>query len=536
VAEVVAPSSWRVARLFARLRWRHVRNGFRGRGSAAIPGVLSLVAALGVAVLLAVSGVASSSVSFGTARAAVTLVGAIAALGALLMPVVLIGTDDSLSAARLVTFPLSTTDRMAGWTAATAVSPYGLAFGMGVIGLLIGRVRSGAGAAIALLAAVVVIVTLAILNRLLVTALAPLMSGRRGRDIGVMVAALLGMSGWVLSQAGQAVSGISSDRLYGLANIARWFPVAAGGRAIVEAGAGRMAASLSALAVAALGLGLVAALWRLAVVRLDGGLNRGDASSKTLAGASIFRGAKSRLPRSVTGAVAARELTYAGRDPKWRVSVLSSLVVGTVLPIVNVVGGKRTPDLTMFGAFSGLMGALATFNIVGFEGRSLWIHLLSGIAPRDYLRGKALAIVALFLPASVVNVVVLAAITGGWRYLPAGVVLAAGALGAGVGLGVVASVVAPLPPAEGTNPFAVSSGRGCATGLLSMVAILVLGVVQLPAAVGLFLARSHALQCLGIAVANLVLAYGIWRLGLRLAARRMAGREPELQTLVVPVG
>jgi ABC-2 type transport system permease protein len=536
VAEVAAPSSWRVARLFARLRWRHVRSGFRGRGSAAIPGVLSLLSALVFAVLLTASGVASSTVSFATARSAVTLVGAVAALSALLMPVVLLGTDDSLSAARLVTFPLSTVDRMAGWTMATAVSPYGIAVAFGVVGLLIGQVRSAAGAPLAIAAALVVIVTLAMLNRLLVTALAPLMSGRRGRDVGVMVAALLGMSGWVLSQVGQAVSGVSTERLRGFANVARWFPVAAGTRAIVEAGAGQLVAAVSSLAIATLGLAVVAWLWRAAVVRLDSGLNRGDASTKALAGTSIFRGIKGRLPRTVVGAVAARELTYAARDPKWRVSILSSLVVGTVLPIVNVVGGARTPDLTMFGAFSGLLGALATFNIVGFEGRSLWIHLLSGISPREYLRGKALAIVALFLPASVVNVVILAAITGGWRYLPAGIVLAAGALAAGVGLGVVAAVVAPLPPAEGTNPFAVASGRGCATGLLSMVAILALAIVQLPAGLGVLLMKDRPVMCLGVAVANIVLAYGVWRIGLRLASRRMVGREPELQTLVVPVG
>jgi ABC-2 type transport system permease protein len=532
----LAPSPWRVARLFARLRWRLIRSSFRGRGSAALPGIFSLIAALAFAILLTASGVASGSANFSDARAAVTLVGAIFALGALLMPVVLLGIDDSLSAQRLVTFPLTTIDRMAGWTMATAVSPYGLAVVAGVVGLLIGRVRSGAGAVVALAAAVIVIVTLAMLNRLLVTALAPLMSGRRGRDIGVMVAALLGMSGWVLSQLGQAVSGVSRSRLYGIANITRWFPVASGTRAIVEAGAGQHAAAASSTAVAAFGLCVVASLWRVAVTRLDGGLNRGDASTKVQAGASIFRGVKSRLPRTVAGAVAARELTYAARDPKWRVSILSSLVVGTVLPIVNVVGGRRTPDLTMFGAFSGLLGALATFNIVGFEGRSLWIHLLSGVTPRDYLRGKALAIVSLFLPAAALNVVVLAAITSGWRYLPAGVVLAAGALAAGVGLGVVASVVAPLPPAEGTNPFAVASGRGCATGLLSMVAIVALAIVQLPAAIGVLLTKDHPLQCLGIALLNLVLAFGVWRVGLRVASRRMAGREPELQTLVVPVG
>jgi ABC-2 type transport system permease protein len=524
-------------RLFARLRWRLIRNGFRNRGAALIPTIASLVMALSVAVLAGAAGVASSSASFGDARTAVTVIAALLAAGALLLPVVVIGSDDSLSAARLSPFPLTTGERMAGWVGSTLAGPYGIATAVGSICLLIGRVRSLAGAPIAIVAAATLLVNVLIASRFLTTVLAPLMAGRRGRDLGVMIGALLGMSGWVFSQASRSLSGVSQQRWRSLASMFRWVPPGAAGRAIVESGAGHLASGAMSALLALGGLVAFVAAWRWAVARIDTGIGSGDQSAgSSQVGKSIFSGQRRRLPRTIPGAVAARELTYAARDPKWRVAVLSSLIIGTVLPVANVLSGSRSPELTLLGAASGLLGALNIFNVVGYEGRALWIHLLSGIKSRDYLRGKSLAIFVLFAPGAVFTVVVLAAITGGWRYLPAGVLLGLGALGSGIGIGLLPSVVSPIPPAESSNPFAIASGKGCATGMLSLVAMVLLAFVQSPAAIALFFVRHSALACVGVAVANIGIAVLVWRLGLRLAAARMQGREPELQALVVPVG
>jgi ABC-2 type transport system permease protein len=524
-------------RLFARLRWRIIRNGFRGRGAAIIPAIASIVMALSAAVLAGVAGIASASARLHDARTAITVIAATVVAGALLLPVVVIGSDDSLSAARLSPFPLTNGERMAGWVASTLAGPYGIATAVGIVCLLIGRVRSLAGAPIAIIAGATLLITVLIASRFLVTVLAPLMAGRRGRDIGVMIGALLGISGWVFSQVSRNLSGVSRERWQSLEAVFRWVPPGAAGRAIVEAGAGRLASGALAALVAVGGLVVFVAAWRWAVARLDTGIGGGDRSAgSTQVGRSLFSGPLRHLPRTIPGAVAARELTYAGRDPKWRVAVLSSLVIGTVLPVANVLSGSRSPELTLLGAASGLLGALNIFNVVGYEGRALWIHLLSGIQNREYLKGKSLAIFALFAPGSLVTVVVLAAITGGWRYLPAGVLLGLGALGSGIGIGLLPSVISPIPPAESSNPFATASGKGCATGILSLVAMVLLAAVQLPAAIALFFVRHSALACVGVAVGNIGIAVLVWRLGMRLAAARMQGREPELQALVVPGG
>jgi ABC-2 type transport system permease protein len=502
-----------------------------------IPAIASLLMALAAAVGAGVAGIASSFAPFGNTRIALTVIATFVTAGALLLPVVVIGSDDSLSAARLSPFPLTNGERMAGWVASTLAGPYGAATAIGVVCLLIGRVRSFVGAPIAVVAAVTLLVTIAISSRLLVTLLAPLMAGRRGRDLGVMLGALFGMSGWAFSQLSRNLGDVSEARWRSLAAVCRWIPPGAAGRAIVEAGAGHVASGALSALVALGGLVVLVALWRWAVARLDTGIGAGDRSEgSSQVAKSIFSGPRRRLPRTIPGAVAARELTYAGRDPKWRVAVLSSLVIGTILPVANVLSGSRSPELTLLGAASGLLGALNIFNVVGYEGRALWMHLLSGIDNRDYLKGKALAIFVLFAPGSIVTVVVLAVITGGWRYLPAGVILGLSALGSGIGIGLLPSVVSPIPPAESSNPFATASGKGCATGILSLVAMVLLAVVQLPATVALFFVRRSALACVGVGLANIGIAVLVWRLGLRLAAARMRGREPELQALVVPVG
>jgi ABC-2 type transport system permease protein len=525
------------ARVFARLRWRLIRSSFRGRANTVVPTVLSMISALAAGILACAAGVGSSSARFTDARPIITGVAAFAGLAALILPVTVLGSDDSLSAARLSPFPLSADQRMAGWIGSTLAGPYGIALLIGLIGLLIGQTRSVAGAVIGFVATAVLAVTFAVSSRLVVTLLAPLMAGRRGRDIGVMIGALLGMSGWVFSQVGRVTTGMSTRQWRSIDRFARWSPTGAAARAVVNAGHGHLGPAIASLAIALGGAAAMAMIWRWSVQRVDAGMAAADSGSPaTTTSKSLFSGVRGRLPRTQMGAVAARELTYAGRDPKWRVSILTMIIIGTVLPFANSLQDTDNPEVTMRGALAGLLGALSAFNLVGFEGRALWIHLLSGVAPRTYLRGKALAILLLFTPVVVINVVGLAALSNGWAYLPAGLLLGLGALGCGIGVGAVAGIIAPQAPPESSNPFASPSGRGCVTGLLSLVAMTVLAILQLPATVAIFFAHDRPFVCALIGVANLTIAFGVWRAGTAMASERMVGREPELQALVVPVG
>jgi ABC-2 type transport system permease protein len=263
----------------------------------------------------------------------------------------------------------------------------------------------------------------------------------------------------------------------------------------------------------------------------------GDGGRDTSLPAGVFAGVLGRLPRTTVGAVAARELRYLVRHPRQRVAFASLVVVAVVIPLVNVSRGHPPKELTLLGSSAALLGGLSSLNQIGIEGRSLWIHLLSGISPRTYLRGKNLALVTYLVPLVALTTTVLAAVTGGWQYLPAALLAGTGSLLAGIGVGNVNSVVAPMPQPEGSNPFATGvGGQGCVSGLLMLVSMAVITLVMLPVGVALLLLRHHPAACVVVGLIAVVYGIVVWSIGSRLAAARMVGREAELQRAVTPAG
>ena len=540
----------RTAWLFARMRLRFLRSGFRGGAKTAVPAVLSLLSCAVAAAFGAAGGVALAGVSDDRAAVILTVLASVAGAASLVGPVLLAGVDDSLSPARLAPYPLPRANRFVGLLAAVMVSPVSIAAAVVLGALAIGRSHSIVGAPVVLVAAVALWVLLLVTSRVLATAIARLASSRRGKDMTVALGALVGLSGWLWGRVAELIGRVGYERFARTARVVRWTPPGALGRAIVLAGSGRVAAALPSLAIGSLGLIAAAALWWTVLGRADVESGRatgpGASTAATAAGASgdvavlpsgLFAGVLGRLPRTVVGAIAARDLRYLVRHPRQRVSFATLVVVAIVVPLVNVTRSHPPKELTLLGSSAALLGGLSALNQIGVEGRSLWIHLLSGISPRTYLRGKNLALLIYLVPLVVVATVVLAALTGGWAYLPAALLAGTGSLLAGIGIGNLNSVLAPVPQPEGANPFASNvGGQGCVSGLLMLVSMVVVTVVMLPVGVALLLLRHHAVLCLAVGLAAIAYGIGLWSVTSRLAAARMVGREAELQHAVTPAG
>ena len=555
--------------LFARLKLRLIRNGFRSGGARAFATVLGWLGALLGGIAGFGLGLSMRSATPIDASLAITLLAPGLMVAALIVPVLLLGIDESISPDRLVLFPLPTGRRVLALGVAAGLAPMAFGLALALIGFVVGLVHSLVGAPFVVAAAVIFWATCVVASRVLPALLSGVMSSRRGRDAAVVIASLLGFSGF----AAQFVVGhlrLSRSRATHFAAVARWTPPGALGRAMADAGRGRVLVAVGELAIGTAGLALLAALWGWSLASVErrapgmGGAwsRRGQAQSEghghvrrrrsvspsgseQTAGraAGVVGGAAdaaavspTRWPASALGAVVHRELRYLTRDPRRRVAIVSVLVVGIVVPLVNIGNHPRSASsAVLLASGSAWLGILNAMNQLGMDGRALWFDLLSGIPPRRLFLGKNIAALASLLPIVACVSTVLAAVTGGWAYIPAALLMAVGTLCVGLGVANVASVLAPYPVPEGSNPFAMkTSGQGCTSFLLLFVAMAVMGAILAPVIGALIVWHLHPLRC--VLVGALSIPYGAaWRhLGGALAAARLAGRGPEIMAMIDP--
>lgn len=516
---------------FAGLKWRLVRNGLSRGWQQAVGLAVGLVLAVPLA-LVAGLGLAFERGSPG--HGSLLVMGSLGLLLAwAVLPVLGFGSDETLDAARLVYLPLRPGQLQAGLFTASLIGVPGLATVIVVVLGLGGVLRPDVGGVIAVLAAGLVVAQSVVGSRAVVTSLSGLLRSRRGRDVTALLIALVvvGAQGLRFIAAGVA-SAIGSDGLRRTAGFAKWLPPAWAGEALAGVVDDRLGHALLALAGAGAFLVALVAWWRLALARV---LSSADTSGtpntarRRFAGLSLFPVGVGFLPRSRIGAVVAKELRYAWRDPRRRVQVVVNLAMPAAGIALLAVQPRSFPTEVLLAASVGSLVALNSLNFFGLDGPAYWVHVMAGGDPRQDLIGKDLALLGEVIPLVTLAAFVLAAISGGWIYVPAALVLAAPVVGVQAAVGNVVSVVLPQPLPQGSNPWAANSGQGCVSGLLVMGAMFVELLLLVPIAVSVSAAAVVAPGWL-LVVIPAVCVYGatLWCLGLGVAVGQLRGREPEL--------
>jgi ABC-2 type transport system permease protein len=525
-------------RLFARLKLRLLANAFRLGGARSFSILLGWIFAAMVGLSGGLVGVAMRAVHNGDRRTAgVTVFFVAVAVAAFLAPALFFGVDDAISPDRLAHYPLSRRARVAGLAVASAIGAPALTLALLLAGFVIGTTGRLVDLPLVALAAAGEFWFCVIGSRVPATLLARAVNSRRGRDVAAVLGAFVGFSGFLVQFLARRVNA-TGETLQHMADVLRWTPFGAFAHAMGDAGRGRIGATLAGLAVGAAGIAVLVWMWSIALDRLldqTAGVGPDDGAVVSRP-EPLFAGWLMWLPRTARGAVSARELRAYGRDPRRRVTIISAVVLGIVIPLVNDVAGSADRSATvLFAAGSSGIVVFATMNQFGVDGRALWFDLLSGVPLRTLLVGKNIATVILAAPVVAVAAVVLAGVTHGWAYVPAAVVVGTAVVCVGLGVANIVSVLAPIPVPEGPNPFATKdNGRGCISGLLLFAAMGVLITLVAPMAVLLVIFRDHALACLVIGLATIPYGVALWWGGLTLADRRLRGREPELLALVDP--
>jgi ABC-2 type transport system permease protein len=523
------------ARTLAHLKWRLWRNGFARGGAQKAASIVSIVFSLMLGAGGFIGGFFAKEASFADHRLGITLAASLFWVLAIVGPLIAGGIDDTMPISLLKPYPIPRKTLAVGLLAAGTIGPAPVAVAVAVLGAVIGASQTVAGALLAVVIGVVLYLTLLVTARLLPTVFARALNSRKGRDAAIAMASLASLSGIAMQFILRYFADGDSARIRNAGRFAGWTPAGSLGRAMVEGGRGHIGTALGGLAIGLVGLAALIAAWLWALARMEEQGPAVDAPQRVRAvGSPLFPSIMRWLPRNELGATAARQILFTFREPRRRVSMIMSLALGVIFPLLY--NADKGPNASvLFGANASWLLVLSGINLFGMDGRSLWFDLMSGASHSALLKGRGLGLAVFALPMVAVSSTTLAALTSGWAYLPAALLVGGAASLAGLGAALLVSVIAPMRVPEGTNPFAMkNSGQGCVAPLLGMLGILAVGILMLPLAGALIYLRDRPAACALVGTIAVPYGYLLWSVGIKMAASRLAQREPELIELVDP--
>lgn len=524
--------------VFAGLKARLLLNALRRSGRARF-GIFVLSGALGVAMAAFVTvltdargrtgGGARMSVAFTTLW--VAWVG---------LPFLLGGVDDAVDPDRLAELPLTRAELAAGTAVAATIGVLPVATALGLLAMVsvLGK-SSPASVPLLLIVALSQYSLCLVGSRVLATVLVRASRSRRGRDLGVLLAASVSSGLWMATQALNVV-GPESRRI--IASVLSWTPAGAFGRATYDAVSGRPLASLGRISFGLLVVALLAWWWtaelakslgsrRSGALRETRAFRRAHTTSSTRS-AHAVRTATPRVVRPARGpinhpvsVIVRKELRYLLRSPYRRASLLVGCVFGA--PFVLLQSTRINPDSfppVAIAPIALLFGIAISHNLLGLDASSLWIELGTGVRLRHLLLGRALAAAPTLVVPVWLSAALTVAVTGVARGAAATLALSVVAAGVPLGVGALISVLVPFPVADDSSPIGNQSamtGRGCLVGIVHAGGLCASGVLLAPIfAFGVMRGRVDlATVALCLVWSLIILASGVW-LGERFADRR----------------
>jgi len=420
---------------------------------------------------------------------AITALTAVIALGWLVVPVLITGLDDSLDPRRFASLGVSARRLMPGMTVSAFLTLPALFFAYVFLTLATTWRYDGRALAVACVGALVVLAMVVFSARLAVAWVTRLLQSRHARAV---VLGLVVLGGLVVTPIAYALVTEGLDTVLNidvpaLLETIRYLPIGMPSVAPRYAADGqwwdvawRLAASLAWVA-------MIHRAWRANVAHaLVNPLYRGEgvrAGTDALLG-SARRNARRRFGRrnAAEEAVRARASRYWITDPRYMSGLISILVFPTAFftLVYPIFGSPVAVVMAVPVLLAGTIG-WARHNDVAYDSTALWLDVVSGRLGRDVMTGRVRATLAWAAPATLVAVVIAAAVSARWDLVPAEIGAVAGVLGTSLGVSAVSSVVLPYrAPAPGENPFSAEVGSVGAGLLAQFVSSIAAWIVAVP--------------------------------------------------------
>jgi ABC-2 type transport system permease protein len=406
-----------------------------------------------------------------------TLIGAVAVLAWIVIPVFFTGVDLTLDPSNFGTFGIPSRQLVAGLALAGLVTLPGAATFLGYLLSTLAWRDSAAAILVAIPTAILGALFCICISYAVTGLLAAYTGQRRIREILSLVAVIpLMLAGVIISGVADSVEAVL-DQLPGWAAAIAWTPLGSFTAAPWAVAEGRY--------LEAVGQGLLCLVWLAAALWLwQTAVNR----SYTQVRGSGPAGKRSRqglgllgvLPATPAGAIAARSIIYWLKDPRYSASLV-------VLPLMLVLFwflGFQTGDYAMILLMGPLTGFMLGYSIsadISYDGTAFALHVTAGVSGRDDRVGRIGSLLLWGAPVTVAFTVAAVWMSGQWHLLPGLFGLGVGALltGAGVSALVSARFIYPVPP-PGSSPFATPEGGTMRIMVVSLGAMLVVGALVLP--------------------------------------------------------
>ncbi|OII12160.1 hypothetical protein [Curtobacterium sp. MCBA15_008] len=462
-----------------RLRADLLAGEVRGSARRSVLVVLGSLAGLVAAVFVATEVIALRDASAELARSVVVPVGTLIAFAFTIVPLV-VGRSDQFDPRRFTVFGIGRRDLAVGLGVAGLI-------GIPVVGVAIVAVAQsvtwmrGAGSGVlGVVGGLLAIATCALLIRVGSAVGSALIGAHRSRDAGWLVALVIVVLGIptvsLLLRADWLAP--SSGELQRIADIAGWTPWGAAWAVPADVASGRVGEGIVKLLVAVVVVAMLGWAWWAVVGRALETVD-GRARTRRYRGLGWF----DRLGSTPVAAVAARALTYWGRDPRYRASYLIIVFVPVVVIPLGVAGVPWHWTALVPLPLMALIAGFLPHNDVSYDNTAVWLHVASGAPGWSDRLGRLVPVLAVGLPAIVAGAWVSAWLFGDQTAFPVLIGVSASALLAGLGLSSVVSVLLPYPTVRpGDHPFQQPQAAGALASVAQSSMVVGIVVCSVPAA------------------------------------------------------
>ena len=513
---------------FLRLKLRLLANLFRRSPWQVVGVVLGLMYGLLVAAALVAMLIAFRFVDdVGTIRDGLIVVGSLVVLGFILVPLVF-GVDDSMDPRKFSTLGIPNRQLSFGLAVSALVGVPATTLALVLIGTIITWSRGVGETLFAIVAAALLLATCMLASRVSTSISAFLLSTRRSREftgiLGILVIVMITPVVVLLVNVDWSKYGL--DLLGGFAAILGWTPLGAAWAVPGDAAAGDWGLSFLRLLIAAATVYLLWLAWQGLVARMLVSPGR-EAQARAYGGLGWF----DRMPHNPTGAIAARSITYWGRDPRYWVSLIMIPIVPILVILPLVVAGIPFEYLVLVPVpLMCVFLGWTLHNDVAYDHTAIWLHVVSG--PRGVADRVGRLVPALFVGIPLIGLgsAVSVSIYGDWAVLPGLLGVSTCILLAGLGFSSFTSARFPYPATKpGDSPFAQPQSSDTAAAIIQSLTFVGSIVVALPAIVcavlGIFVDPIWNLPALywGLGIGFVMLIGGVW-----LGSRTFERRGPEM--------
>ena len=463
---------------FLRLKLAVLANAFRGNPLRRAGAYFGLIYGL-VLVVLAAGGLAAlRDATPDVARVILIVFGSTVILGFLLLPLVF-GVDDPLDPRRFALLGMPNNRLALGLAVAAFVSIPTVVVVIFVIAQVATWSRGPLPMFIAILSAVIIVPTCVLAARVSGAVASTYLASRRARD-GSGIGLVLVLA--VAAPLTAIIAGVDWDSqglpiIRRIASVLGATPLGAAWGAPGEAALGNVDVAFQKLFIAIIFLGALVLAWRLLVgfivVRPPQ-----EARSRNYSGLGWFE----TLPATPAGIIAARTLTYWGRDGRYRVALAVIPIVPIVMVAALLIAGVPVavvawipvPVMCLFLGWT-------VHNDLAHDSTAFWAHVSANTSGVDDRLGRIIPTLLLGIPLVIVGSLATAAITGQWASFPGLAGLSFAILMVGLGVSSVVSAAFPYPAVHpGDSPFAQPQAIGSGGSVVQSLSFLLTVVLTAP--------------------------------------------------------